>query len=237
MRRLWMLCLIAGILCMTTACSYTEEEYKEAVRQAYEDGYYDAIKEAPINEIDDIRHDDLIEYIVENEWKSVLDALDPVAISEYLDSAEPVDFNEVNFIANTASSIYHKKDCARAADIAKENILYWCDSEESLTQAGYHPCSVCLPSNGGTPIIQEYDFDAVSWVETPDSTAFVRIGYNESEEDLVVEFRSSGLYVYHAVPESVWNSLNDADSRGGFYNQDIKGKYDCEKIATDGGMP
>lgn len=75
------------------------------------------------------------------------------------------------------------------------------------------------------------DFD---WVSTDDSTCFSAIGYDYAEERLAVTFRDSGkTYIYHDVPESVWDDLYSAKSRGGFYNSDIKGKYTSERIDKD----
>jgi hypothetical protein len=76
-----------------------------------------------------------------------------------------------------------------------------------------------------------HDYD---WVSTDDSTCFSEIGYDYSKERLAVTFRDSGkTYVYHDVPESVWDDLYAADSRGGFYNSYIKGQYVSERIDND----
>lgn len=73
-----------------------------------------------------------------------------------------------------------------------------------------------------------WDFD---WVSTDDSTCFSAIGYDYGAERLAVTFRDSGkTYIYHDVPESVWDDLYASKSRGGFYNSDIKGKYVSERI-------
>jgi len=38
------------------------------------------------------------------------------------------------------------------------------------------------------------------------------------------------MYAYKDVPDSVWDDLFFASSMGGYYNENIKGQYDCEKI-------
>lgn len=76
-----------------------------------------------------------------------------------------------------------------------------------------------------------YDWRDFDWVSTDESTCFSAIGYDYGAERLAVTFRDSGkTYIYHDVPESVWNDLYYADSRGGFYNSDIKGQYVSERI-------
>ncbi len=76
-----------------------------------------------------------------------------------------------------------------------------------------------------------YDWRDFHWVSTDESTCFSAIGYDYSAERLAVTFRDSGkTYIYHDVPESVWDDLYSADSRGGFYNSDIKGQYVSERI-------
>ena len=79
-----------------------------------------------------------------------------------------------------------------------------------------------------------YHADDFDWVETPESTCFEYIGYDYEDEYLCVCFRDSGaIYVYTDVPESVWDGLYAAESRGGFYNSEIKGKYPCERIRRE----
>jgi hypothetical protein len=72
---------------------------------------------------------------------------------------------------------------------------------------------------------------SLNWISTPDSTCFSRISYDSWHDVLAVEFRDSGAqYVYFDVEGWVWDELRDASSMGGYYNSDIKGNYDCERI-------
>lgn len=67
-------------------------------------------------------------------------------------------------------------------------------------------------------------------VETPESSAFTRISYHPGTQALAVTFRSSGAsYVYQEVPPEVWVAFKAADSRGQFYNREIKGIYQGRK--------
>lgn len=169
------------------------------------------------------------EVFIDSDDSTETSAIDPTA-----------DLSDVTFIANTSSLIYHKKDCSHVSNISKDNILYWCDTEDKLIQAGFKPCSDCLmleeeetseeTTSEGTPIIHEYNLKSVFFIDTPESSVFNRIGYAEDNNDIVVDFETTGLYVYHDVPSDVWDDFVDADSKGGFYQQNIKGQFDCEKL-------
>jgi hypothetical protein len=48
---------------------------------------------------------------------------------------------------------------------------------------------------------------------------------------LVVEFRDSGaVYAYAGVSAETYDALRTADSLGSYYNRQIKGQYDCQRI-------
>jgi len=95
-------------------------------------------------------------------------------------------------------------------------------------QADY---SLPKTTSAGTPINYSFDLGNVDMEDTPDSSCFSEIGYDEQNEVLVVVFRDSGsMYAYYDVPEGVWDDLYFASSMGSYYNKNIKGQYDCEKI-------
>lgn len=73
--------------------------------------------------------------------------------------------------------------------------------------------------------IPEFDF-----IMTPDSTAFSRIGYCEELWELMLTFRTTGDYVYHDIPPEVWEGLVAAESRGEYFQRNIKGNYDYERL-------
>lgn len=67
--------------------------------------------------------------------------------------------------------------------------------------------------------------------DTDESTCFSQIGYDYAKERLYVVFRNSGAYyVYLDVPEHEFEELQSATSKGGYYNQRIKGQYECVRI-------
>lgn len=71
--------------------------------------------------------------------------------------------------------------------------------------------------------------DYVEVVETPESTAFEEISYYHFQNTLFVVFRTSGAYIYYDVEPEVWNQFKRAESKGGFFNEVIKGNYEYEK--------
>lgn len=62
------------------------------------------------------------------------------------------------------------------------------------------------------------------------SSNISRVGYDETNGDLQVEFKSGSKYVYHGVLKSVYESLLKAPSIGKFVNAEIKPHYFFEKL-------
>jgi len=65
----------------------------------------------------------------------------------------------------------------------------------------------------------------MNWIETPDSSNIARFGYDESSQVLTVEFTKGGTYNYFDVPESVFEQMKGAPSKGQFLAQNVKGIY------------
>jgi len=64
----------------------------------------------------------------------------------------------------------------------------------------------------------------------PVNSAMARaIGYSEEEQVLQIEFSSGSVYQYSDVEPEVWESLQDADSTGRFFNSEIKGYYSSRR--------
>lgn len=82
------------------------------------------------------------------------------------------------------------------------------------------------------PLPIEDDEPSAEMVDTPNSTCFLSIGYDEDTETLFVQFRDSGsVYAYDDVPQSIYEELNEADSMGGYYNEYIKGNYTAHRLS------
>jgi hypothetical protein len=65
------------------------------------------------------------------------------------------------------------------------------------------------------------------------SSMAASIAYDSNEEILQVEFNNGAVYQYLGVDEETWEDFYSSDSVGSFFNQEIKGKFDCERIDSD----
>lgn len=63
-----------------------------------------------------------------------------------------------------------------------------------------------------------------------DSSNIARVGYDASVQELYVEWIEGRIYVYSPVPETTFQELLDADSKGGYINREIKPHYDCRQV-------
>lgn len=63
------------------------------------------------------------------------------------------------------------------------------------------------------------------------SAAIRHIHYKPAAEELSIWFGPQGRrYRYFGVPEFIYEALRDAESRGRFFNQSIRGKYECRLV-------
>jgi KTSC domain len=62
------------------------------------------------------------------------------------------------------------------------------------------------------------------------SSMAIAVGYDRDEQILQVEFQSGSVYQYLGVDEDTWEDLHTSDSVGSFFNQEIKGRYDCDRL-------
>lgn len=62
------------------------------------------------------------------------------------------------------------------------------------------------------------------------SSDIASIGYDEDAQTLLVEFIKTGDYVYHGVPREIFDAFLEADSKGKFLAQNIKGQFDFSKL-------
>jgi KTSC domain len=65
----------------------------------------------------------------------------------------------------------------------------------------------------------------IEWIETPESSTIVRIGYDDEAQTMTVEFKTSGTYNYFAVPPQVFEGMRNASSKGQYLTQEVKGRY------------
>lgn len=56
------------------------------------------------------------------------------------------------------------------------------------------------------------------------------IGYDRTDRALQVEFNNGSIYQYADVEQQTWESVQTTDSIGKFYNSQIKGRSECDRI-------
>lgn len=61
-----------------------------------------------------------------------------------------------------------------------------------------------------------------------ESSSIDSVGFEKNV--LEVRFRNGGLYQYFDVPETVLASLMRAESKGRFFNQQIRGRYPAARL-------
>jgi hypothetical protein len=57
------------------------------------------------------------------------------------------------------------------------------------------------------------------------------VGYDEEALTLEVEFQKRGTYRYFDVPANVHVSLMSAQSKGRYFNSEIRNRYRCKRTA------
>jgi len=62
------------------------------------------------------------------------------------------------------------------------------------------------------------------------STNIRSVGYDPESSMLEVEFNSGSIYQYLDVPESEYEGLMNAASKGRYLNRNIKGRYEDIKV-------
>ncbi len=68
--------------------------------------------------------------------------------------------------------------------------------------------------------------------EPVESSSLVSIGFVREARILEIEFRSGAIYQYLGVPQSVFEQLKKAESKGRYFAQSIRGKYEFRRIES-----
>jgi len=64
------------------------------------------------------------------------------------------------------------------------------------------------------------------------STAILAIDYDADHEKLLVRFTSGERYIYVGVPGEVHRSFVDAESKGSFFQAEIRDQYPYNRLET-----
>ena len=75
-----------------------------------------------------------------------------------------------------------------------------------------------------TEVGEEVDMTPVS------SSNLEEVGYDYVAQNLFIKFKNS-LYIYYGVPESIFNGLLHAGSKGEYHHENIKWNYKYSKIS------
>ncbi|BAU05105.1 KTSC domain-containing protein [Fischerella major NIES-592] len=59
------------------------------------------------------------------------------------------------------------------------------------------------------------------------------IGYDSDRNILQIEFHNGAVYQYSDIDQDTWQDLHQADSIGKFFNENVRGKYQYERIDDD----
>ncbi len=65
-----------------------------------------------------------------------------------------------------------------------------------------------------------------------ESSSLVSIGFDREARALEIEFRSGASYRYLAVPPTVFEELKKAASKGRYFAQFIRGKYEFQRLKS-----
>ena len=67
-----------------------------------------------------------------------------------------------------------------------------------------------------------------------ESTTLATVAYDEARELLWLEFRSQVICQYLGVPAGVHQALLNAPSKGGYFNQTIRGRFPYKRVSNCG---
>lgn len=70
----------------------------------------------------------------------------------------------------------------------------------------------------------------MSWIATPESSNIAGFDYNKETQVLTVEFTNGGRYNYFDVPETVFERMKAASSKGQFLAQNVKNVYRYARV-------
>ena len=63
-----------------------------------------------------------------------------------------------------------------------------------------------------------------------ESSVIASVGYDKERRDLMVEFKSGELYMYQGVPPIVYEKFLEAESKGSFFNSNVKSIFMSAKM-------
>ena len=70
----------------------------------------------------------------------------------------------------------------------------------------------------------------MTWIATPQSSNIAGFDYDKDRQVLTVEFKNGGRYNYYDVPETVFEGMKAASSKGQFLAQSVKSIYRYARV-------
>jgi hypothetical protein len=61
------------------------------------------------------------------------------------------------------------------------------------------------------------------------SSMIDRVAFDYDARVLSVSFKQTGKYLYYEVPATIFEALCKASSAGAFFNEQIKGRFQCRR--------
>lgn len=66
-----------------------------------------------------------------------------------------------------------------------------------------------------------------------ESSSLASVGYDAGERLLELEFKNGGVYRYREVPREIFDGLMAANSKGHYFLEKIRGKFDYERVGEE----
>jgi len=66
--------------------------------------------------------------------------------------------------------------------------------------------------------------------EQVESTTLRSAGHDAQSTVLELQFRNGAVYQYFLVPRGVYGDLMRAESKGGYFNQNIRARYPYQRV-------
>jgi hypothetical protein len=63
-----------------------------------------------------------------------------------------------------------------------------------------------------------------------ESSSLRSVGYDAQRRELAIEFHDGTVYLYGNVPEDVYAALLQSESKGGYFNAEIREQYVYHKV-------
>ena len=92
---------------------------------------------------------------------------------------------------------------------------------------------ICGPPRQAASVPAAAGASAVIERTPVESSSLVSIGFSRKAQILEIEFRSGAIYRYLGVTPTVFEELKKAESKGRYFAQSIRGKYEFRRIKTE----